>query len=301
VGQDAPPVELGSGVKIAADSRNNALLVRSTYSEFKRIAAAIKALDVPLAQVVIEATIVEVDINDSLQYGVQAFLQRGDNTFRSAPVTGAADPGGPGFSALLTATSGATDIQMVLTALQSVSDLKVISSPYLTVTDGATSKLSVGDQIPFVTASQTSSSDGSVTVTKEVETRDVGVILEVTPKIAPDNSVILEIVQEVSSARSEATTAGDNPVVSQRRLESTITVQSGSTILLGGLIQERSDISKDGVPVVSKIPIIGEAFKQTEDVQHRSELLVLITPRVVRNTNQVADLTDQLRYLMSLQ
>jgi general secretion pathway protein D len=76
-GQDAPPVELGSGVKIAADSRNNALLVRSTYSEFKRIAAAIKALDVPLAQVVIEATIVEVDINDSLQYGVQAFLQRG--------------------------------------------------------------------------------------------------------------------------------------------------------------------------------------------------------------------------------
>jgi general secretion pathway protein D len=90
-------------------------------------------------------------------------------------------------------------------------------------------------------------------------------------------------------------------VVSQRRLESTITVQSGSTILLGGLIQERSDISKDGVPVVSKIPIIGEAFKQTEDAQHRSELLVLITPRVVRNTNQVADLTDQLRYLMSLQ
>ena len=300
-GKDAPPVELGSGVKIAADSRNNALLVRSTYAEFKRIAAAIKALDVPLAQVVIEATIVEVDINDSLQYGVQAFLQSGDNTFRSAPVTGAADPGGPGFTAVLKATSGATDIQAVLTALQSVSDLKVISSPYLTVTDGATSKLSVGDQIPFVTASQTSSSDGSVTVTKEVETRDVGVILEVTPKIAPDNSVILEIVQEVSSARSEATTAGDNPVVSQRRLESTITVQSGSTILLGGLIQERSDISKDGVPVVSKIPILGEAFKQTEDIQHRSELLVLITPRVVRNTNQVADLTDQLRYLMSLQ
>lgn len=300
-GKDAPPVELGSGVKIAADSRNNALLVRSTYAEFKRIAAAIKALDVPLAQVVIEATIVEVDINDSLQYGVQAFLQSGDNTFRSAPVKGAADPGGPGFTSVLKATSGATDIQAVLTALQSVSDVKVISSPYLTVTDGATSKLSVGDQIPFVTASQTSSSDGSVTVTKEVETRDVGVILEVTPKIAPDNSVILEIVQEVSSAREAATTAGDNPVVSQRRLESTITVQSGATILLGGLIQERSDITRDGVPVVSKIPILGEAFKQTDDVQHRSELLVLITPRVVRNTNQVADLTDQLRYMMSLQ
>jgi general secretion pathway protein D len=295
----APPVELGSGVTIAADARNNALLVRSTYAEFKRIAAAVKALDIPLAQVVIEATIVEVDINDSLQYGVQAFLQRNGDTFRSAPVTGAADPGGAGFSALLSSTRGSTNIQLVLTALQSVSNVKVISSPYLTVTDGATSRLSVGDQIPFVTASQTSSSDGSVTVTKEVETRDVGVILEVTPKIAPDNSVILDIVQEVSSARNENTAAGDNPVVSQRRLESRITVQSGSTILLGGLIQERSETTRDAVPVVSKIPILGEAFKQTDDTQNRSELLVLITPRVVRNSSQVTDLTDQLRYLMT--
>jgi general secretion pathway protein D len=295
----ATPVELSSGVAIAADARNNALLVRSTYSEFKRIAAAVKALDVPLAQVVIEATIVEVDINDSLQYGVQAFLQSNDGTFRSAPVEGADDPGGAGFSAVITATRGSADIQLVLTALQSVSNVKVISSPYLTVTDGATSRLSVGDQIPFVTASQTSSSDGSVTVTEEVETRDVGVILEVTPKIAPDNSVILDIVQEVSSARNENTAAGDNPIVTQRRLESQIVVMSGSTILLGGLIQERSEISEDGVPVLSKIPVLGEAFKQTEDSQRRSELLVLITPRVVRNTNQVSDLTDQLRYLMT--
>lgn len=294
-----PPVELSSGVTIAADARNNALLVRSTYAEFRRIAAAVKALDVPLAQVVIEATIVEVDINDSLQYGVQAFLQRRGDSFRSSPVAGAADPGGPGFSALLTSTRGSTNIQLVLTALQSVSDVKVISSPYLTVTDGATSRLSVGDQIPFVTASQTSSSDGNVTVTKEVETRDVGVILEVTPKIAPDNSVILDIVQEVSSARNENTPAGDNPTVAQRRLESQIVVQSGSTVLLGGLIQERSEISRDGVPVLSRIPVVGGAFKQTEDGQRRSELLVLITPRVVRNNSQVTDLTDQLRYLMS--
>jgi general secretion pathway protein D len=290
---------LGSGVTIAADARNNALLVRSSYAEFTRIAAAVKALDVPLAQVVIEATIVEVEINDSLQYGVQAFLQSNDGTFRSSPVEGADDPGGAGFNALITASNGSADIQLVLTALQSVSNVKVISSPYLTVTDGATSRLSVGDQIPFVTASQTSSSDGSVTVTQEVETRDVGVILEVTPKIAPDNSVILDIIQEVSSASVDATVAGDNPTVSQRRLESQIVVMSGSTILLGGLIQERSEISEDGVPVLSKIPVLGEAFKQTDDTQRRSELLVLITPRVVRNSSQVTDLTDQLRYLMS--
>ncbi len=297
--QNDAPVETATGVSIAADARNNALLVRSSYGEYKRIAAAVKALDVPLSQVVIEATIVEVTINDTLQYGVQAFLQRFDNTFRTAPTTGAADPGGAGFAAVVQWSSGSSNIQAVLTALQSVSDVKVISSPYLTVANGATSRLSVGDEIPFVTASQTSNSDGTVTVTQEVESRDVGVILEVTPTIAPDNSVVLDIRQEVSSAATVATAAGVNPTISERTIESQITVASGNTILLGGLIQERSDRTEDGVPVLRKIPILGEAFKQTTDTQRRSELLIMITPRVARNNTQINDITNQLKWQLT--
>lgn len=295
--RNAQPVETAVGVSITAGSRNNALLVRSSYEDFKRISAAVQALDVPLAQVVIEATIVEVDINDTLQYGVQAFLQRGtDSSIRSSTLAGPADPGLPGFAALFSFSSGNLSAQSVITALQTVSDVKVISSPYLTVANGATSRLAVGDQIPFVTASQTSNSDGTVTVTQEVDTRDIGVILEVTPTIAPDNSVLLSIRQEVSSAANTNTTAGTNPTISQRTVESQINVMSGNTVLLGGLIQERADRSTNGVPVISRVPILGEAFKQTNDVQRRSELLVLITPRVARNNAQITDLTNQLKW-----
>lgn len=289
-------VAASTAVAIAADPRNNALLVRSSFAEFKRISAAVKALDVPLAQVVLEATIVEVLINDALQYGVQTFLERGNSSLRTSTLGAPADPGGAGFSAVLDASSGNLSAQFVLTALQSVTDLKVISSPYLTMANGATSRLSVGDQIPFVTASQTSSSDGNVTVTQEVETRDIGVILEVTPKISPDNSVVLNIRQEVSSTANVTNSSEANPTISQRTIESRVTVQSGSTILLGGLVQERADRSVNGVPVLSKVPVLGEAFKTTSDTQRRSELVVMITPRVVRNSNQINDITQQLKW-----
>jgi general secretion pathway protein D len=190
---------------------------------------------------------------------------------------------------------GDTTIQAVVTALQSVTNVRVISSPYLTVVDGATSRLNVGDQIPFVIASQTSQSGGQVTVTQEIETRDIGVILSVTPRISPNNAVLLEIEQEVSSARVAETVAGANPIVSQRRVQSQIVVQSGGTVLLGGLIQERTDTGESGVPVLRRIPGLGELFNRTDNTQARSELLILITPRVVRNANALDDLTRTLR------
>ena len=282
-------------ITFAADSRNN-LLVRSRYAEFQRISEVVTALDVPLAQVVIEATIVEVDINDDLQYGVQFFLQGSNVTGRSSGgALGAADPGGAGFVALINQVKNGTAVQYVLTALQSVTNVRVISSPYLTVVDGASSRLAVGDQIPFVTASQTSNSDGTVTVTQEVDARDVGVILDVTPRISPDNSVVLDITQEVSAARNVQTAAGDNPIISQRTVTSQITVQSGRTVLLGGLIQERADVTDTGIPGVRKVPVLGKLFSQKADVQTRSELLIMITPRVVRTAHQLDTLTNQLR------
>lgn len=292
----APAVQPAEAITFSADTRNNSLLVRSNFQEFQRIQEVVRALDVPLAQVVIEATIIEVDINDQLQYGVQMYLERFGLTVRSSNARGApVDPGGGGFVGTVNSVRGATSIQAVVTALQSVTNVRVISSPYLTVVDGATSRLNVGDQIPFVVASQTSQTGGQVTVTQEVQTRDIGVILSVTPRISPDNSVMLDITQEVSSARSTQTVAGANPVVSQRRVQSQIVVQSGGTILLGGLIQERTDTSDNGVPVLRRIPGVGALFNRTDNTMARSELLVLITPRVVRNADTLDSLTRQLR------
>ncbi len=285
----------GSGIAFSVDDRNRALLVRSTFAEFRQIQEIIKSMDVPLSQVAIEATILEVNISDELQFGVQAFLSRNGFVGRSSDTTGAGMPEGGGFASTLSVTRGATSIDLVLQALQSVTDVKVISSPYLTVVDGATSRLSVGDQIPFTIASQTSNSNGTVTVTQETDVRDVGVILSVTPRVSPDNSVLLEITQEVSSARAVSTAGGSNPVISQRSITSQISVQSGSSVLLGGLMQERTETRENGIPVVRRIPILGEAFNRTEDTQSRSELLVMITPRVVRTDSQMADVTRKLR------
>lgn len=281
-------------VQITANTRNNALMVRSTYSDFKRINDVIRVLDTPQAQVVIEATIVEVTINDALQYGVQAFLETNGVSLRSSRTISATDSGGAGFSAILGKDKNR---QLVLSALQSATNVKVISSPYLTVTNGSLGRLAVGDQIPYVIASQTSNSGGDVVVTQEVQAKDVGVILEVEPTISPSNGVTLDISQEISSAASIDTAAGANPVVSQRSVRSQVNVQSGDTILLGGLIQERSENNESGVPVLRKIPVIGHAFNQTENTQVRTELLILLTPRVARNTNQLTDLTRQLQLM----
>jgi general secretion pathway protein D len=285
----------GEGITFSADDRNRALLVRSTFAEFQQVQEVVKALDVPLSQVAIEATIVEVDINDALQFGVQAFLESSGLTVRSSSTGSAAMPAGGGFGGVYRTVTGGDTINAVLSALQSVTNVRVISSPYLTVVDGATSRLSVGDQIPYTVASQTSNSDGTVTVTEETDVRDVGVILSVTPRVSPDNSVLLEITQEVSSARQVDTAAGEDPIIAQRSITSQIIVQSGSSVLLGGLIQERSEDTQNGIPVLRRIPILGQAFNRTQNTQTRSELLVMITPRVARSDGQMDDVTRKLR------
>lgn len=289
-------------LSITANDRSNSLLIRSSYRQFKRIKDVVAALDVPEGQVVIEATILEVDINDRLKLGVQFFLEGAGISARSSELLGAADPGGAGFTGVFSRAIGNIQVDVVLEALQSVTNVKIVSSPYLTVANNQTARLSVGDQIPFTTASQTSNSGGSVTVTQEVETRDTGVILEVTPQIRPDNSVSLVISQEVSAARAVATGGEDgaNPVISQRSIDSQIIVDSGATALLGGLIQERASLTETGVPVLRKIPVVGTLFRQRDGTTQRSELVVLITPRVARRSGQLEQLTDQLRWQSSI-
>lgn len=296
----AEPASVPSGgnptnISIGADPRSNALLVQSSYAEFRRINDVVRSLDVPLAQVVIEATIVEVTINDALQYGVQTYLEQGLNFARSTPRGRPAAPEGGGFAGSFTFNAGGFSIQTVVSALQAVTNVKVISSPYLTVADGKSAELNVGDEIPFVVASQTSNSDGRVVVTQEVQSRSVGVQMSVTPRISPSNQVLLDINQTISSAQAQQTLGGTNPTISQRSVSSQVSVQSGHTVLLGGLISERSDTSETGVPVLRQIPVLGNLFNTTSNTMGRNELLIMLTPRVVRNGNQLSDLTRQLR------
>ncbi len=285
----------GSAPKFVANQRTNSLMVMSTYAEFRQVRDVLATIDIPQAQVVIEATVVEVDLNDALDKGVQFFLEGQGWSFRSSRTTTPANPSGAGGVFSAGGDIGEVRADVVVSALQGVTKAKVISSPYLTVTDGRTARLNIGDQIPYTKTSQTSNNNGNVTVTQEIDIKDTGIILQVTPTVHSDNSVVLDIQQTVSTPSNSATTGDTTPIIATRNIESNILVQSGRTALLGGLIQDRLEKSETGVPVLRTIPVLGEAFKQNKDRTRRVELLVMITPRVIRENSQLEDITRQLR------
>jgi general secretion pathway protein D len=285
----------GGPIKIVADPRNNAVMVYSSYTVFKRLKEVLAGLDVPQAQVVIEATILEVQITDQLQYGVQWYLSGVGLSARSGSGLGPSDDGGGGGRLSVGGSAGLVQADAVLKALQNVTKVKVVSSPYLTVIDGKTARLVIGDQIPFAARSQSSSNNGNVTVTSEIQVKDTGIVLEVTPRINSSNGVMLNINQSVSKPQDNVIEGNTTPVISTREMKSDILVQSGRTVLLGGLIQDRIDKTETGVPVMKNIPVVGNLFKQKTDNTSRVELVALITPRVTRQSAQIENITRLLR------
>lgn len=291
--------------RIVADARNNALLVYATSTEFELVSAALKKLDIVPLQVFIEATIAEVTLNDTLRYGLEWFFDIGNSTitFNTTGVTTSQPKPNnliftqaPGFSYLF-ATS---DVRVVLNALTQITDVNVISSPTLLVLDNEPARLQVGDQVPISVRSSTSVTDSDAPVVNEIEYRDTGVILDIIPRVNSSGLVVLDIIQEVSDVASSTATGATvtqtiSPTISQRRIASTVAVKSGETIALGGLIRDNKTNTITGVPLLSDIPVLGNLFKTTTDFQRRTELLVLLTPRVVRDSDDARTVTDELR------
>ena len=292
VGQAIGVLGGGSDVKIIADEATNALLVLSTAAEFRMIESTLKKLDVVPLQVLIEATIAEVSLDDTLRYGLQWFFQEGNfsSTF-STLSSGVVNAAFPGFSFLF----DTSDARVVLNALTEVTDLKVISSPSLLVLDNQSARLQVGDQVPVSTQSSVSVTDPDAPVVNSIQLLDTGVVLEVTPRVNAGGLVVMEIIQEVSTAEQTVTSDIDSPTINTRRIESTVAIQSGNSIALGGLIQDSTEETVSGVPLLSDIPILGNLFKTTNEVESRTELLVLLTPRVVKNLTDAQEVTEELR------
>jgi general secretion pathway protein D len=188
----------------------------------------------------------------------------------------------PGFSyALKTANVMAT-----LHALNEVTDVNVISSPSLTVMDNKTATLQIGDQVPITTQSAVSTEDPDARVVNSVSYKDTGVILSMTPRINESGRVLIDIEQEVSSVVATSTSGIDSPTIRQRRVKTTVMVNDGDAIALGGLIQSTKTKGRTQVPIVGDIPILGNAFKQKDDQSEKTELIILITPKVMRNLEE---------------
>lgn len=279
-------------IRIVADERNNALVIRATPAQFRMVESALKQLDLVPLQVLIEATIAEVTLNDRLKYGLQWFFENGDFSL-SLSDTAALIPAAvvPGFNFLYTPT----DARIVLSALTSITDVRVISSPQLMVLDNEAARLQVGDQVPIATQSAVSVTDPDAPIVNAIEYRDTGVILDIIPHVNASGLVVIDIIQEVSSVVETETSGIDSPTIQQRQIESSVAVQTGETIALGGLIRDGTTNMVNGIPGLSEIPILGNLFKTTDDRVQRTELLVLLTPRVVRDTQDARDVTNELR------
>ena len=280
-------------LKIVPNIEDNSLLILATPEEYGVISNALKQVDKPPRQVLIEATLAEVSLNNDLKYGVNWFFESGssDVTF-SGNKSGAISSVFPGFSVVHSATSGA---KAALNALSSVTDVNVISSPKIMVLNNHTGMIQIGDQVPVIVRSSQGTGGENAPVVNNVEFRDTGVILNITPQINAGGLIVLEIEQEVSEVAETKSSGIDSPTIQQRKIKTTVAIQNGETIALGGLIRETSTNSKSGIPILKDIPLLGNLFSTTSKVKRRTELIILITPRIVNNVHEMRETLDDMK------
>ena len=287
-------------VKIEADEAHNALLISATPRDYTLIRQVLEEIDRPPLQVLIEVTVAEVVLNDNLQYGVQYFLNSRGNAANnvSTLLTTGTTPFGiaanaPGFSLSFTAAN--LQPRIILNALSELTQTKVISTPRLMVLDNQTARLQVGDVVPIITQSAASTVTSSPLVLSNVQYKETGVVLEVTPRVSSSGFVTLDVNQSVSSVVPTTSSAINSPTFSQRRLTSTISVKSGNSVLLGGLIQDQDNRDASGIPILHEIPVIGALFGNRNDTTARTELIMFLTPYVLSGDEETSDITRRVQ------
>lgn len=287
---EAPP-------RIVVDAEKNALVISAASRQFDTLVDLIRQLDSAPLQVLVETTILEVTLGDNLRYGVQYAFSTGelfngrDGGIVLSNAGANITPQLPGFAFTIGTNIGA---EAIIEALDNVSEVTVISSPKLLVRDNQSAKLQIGDQVPIVT-STAQGFDSTSRIVNQVEYRDTGVTLIVTPRVNSGGFVSLEIDQEVSSVSQTTTSGIDSPTISRRSVTTDVTIKSGQTVVLGGLIQDSANLSRRGVPVLDEIPVLGAAFGRRAENAGRSELLALLRPHILSTPEQAEDLTTRLR------
>jgi general secretion pathway protein D len=295
----------GQGTRVIADDLNNAVLIYAVAGEYVKIESALRRLDVTPVQVLIEASIVEVQLGDELQYGLQWYFTDKARSGLSgtgvvSQLPGGVNSAGAGILGLATAGFSYTlknslgQVQAVLSALADKSLVKVISSPSVMVLDNHTAGIAVGQQQPIRTG-ETVTSGGNVTTS--ITYKDTGVSLQVTPSVSAENVVTMSINQAVTDVGQIDTATGQRSFL-QRQLASKVAVRSGETLVLGGLIRDNDTSGNRGVPLLSDIPVVGGLFGVQTRNASRTELLVVITPRVVRSDLDAREIGEELRERM---
>lgn len=295
---------VSSEVRVIADKDNNALLVLGTAADYEIIEAALLKLDVLPRQVLVAVTVAEVTLTDDLRFGVDWFLT-GRSVGEASVTSGALNLGSlpssatgavPAFSGLQLINRLGGDVRGVLNALGKDGRLQVLATPQLMVLDNQRAQIKIGDRISVQTQQQ-SIAGTTAGIINSFQYLETGILLSVTPRINSGGQVTLEVSQEVS-VPTASSVAGANPDISQRTANTSVVVASGETIVLGGLIREDNTRSTAGVPLLSKIPVLGAAFGTQNIVKRRTETILLIRPVVLTNSAMAVQATEELRRRM---
>ena len=301
---------------MVADKDNNTLLIIATAAEYSVIESALRKLDVPQRQVVMEVTIAEVTLTDSIQFGVDWLFKGGApsgmgvggniNGIISAPTvpnqppvsTNPAVALAQGFTYILNNTNFPGGIQAALKLLDKYGNTKVIANPHVAALDNQKATIKAGDRIPISSNTTVSGINNGITTTSQYI--DTGVLLQVTPHINSGGLVTLDVQAEVSVPGNSGCLPEQQcaPPISTRSVQTLISVPTGRTMVMGGLINESRGNTSQGLPLLSRIPFIGGLFGEQELKQNRTELVLFITPRVVAEERDTAAIIEDLRKRM---
>ncbi|MEJ2534632.1 MAG: secretin N-terminal domain-containing protein [Gammaproteobacteria bacterium] len=294
-------------IRITSVMETNSLLIQATQSQYNSILAAIERIDEEPLQVLIESQVMDVELNEQLQFGVNWFLTNnpdlipadsGNPYGRVIDSVEFGSGGDSGFNVLGTLSDyisgGKTFIAATIAALDSVTDVRSLAAPSLVVRNNAQATITVGTQVPVQSSAISTGNQNIVSSAQYVST---GVTLTVTPRINPGGLVYMDITQEVSrpGARDPDVSTSGNPPISNKSVTSQVAVQSGQTVFLGGLITESDDQGRTGVPFLSRIPGLGSVFGSRSSSKSRAETIVMITPTVLESSTDLREVTDDLR------
>jgi general secretion pathway protein D len=305
-------------VQVVADKDNNTILIVATPAEYSVIEAALKKLDIAQRQVVIDVTIAEVALTDELDFGVEWLFKGGAPSGRGvgglltqskpfnpgAPQASASDSTGlnilNGFTYLIQNSNFPFGLQAALHLLDKYGNTKVISNPHLSALDNQKATIKVGNRIPITTNTAVGGTTNTFVQTT-AQYIDTGVLLQVTPHINAGGLVTLEVDAEVSTPGVQTQAeiaAGLAPPINTRSVQTLLAVPTGQTMVMGGLILENKSTATQGLPLISRIPILGGLFGDQVLKNDRTELVLFITPRVIENEADVIRIMDDLRRRM---
>jgi general secretion pathway protein D len=287
--------------KIAADNRRNIVLIQASPMQYKTLLTYLTNLDVPPREVLLEATIAQVTLTGNLKYGLEWYLQNqmsvGGNTgtynLSTLGNLGVANNGGLVYSFV----ANNNKIKLLFSALASKNLINVLSAPRLMVIDNHEATIQVGANVPIISGetSSTAATTQTVITTQSVQYQQTGLILKVKPNINTNGLLTLDLSLELSNAQQNTLSNVSSPIISMQKIDTQIVASSDQTIILGGLMQTENDETKNGIPFLSDIPLLGTLFSNTSKTKTNTELIILIKPIIITKTEEASKITDEIR------